>query len=207
MKLPSLDRLIICRMNITMNQANNSVKGYIDYAESNEVRAEYFDGTIRDLDGSSSEHSLILVNIASEIKLALKPKNMPCRVYAANALLAIDQISTILVPDVYVVCGPQLPSAQHASINTAATLVVEVMSESTISFDRGEKFEHYQLIPSLQEYVLVEQVEARVEVFSRRPSGPWKRKVYWGMEDVVKLDSIQVEIPMALIYADVVFED
>ena len=64
---------------------------------------------------------------------------------------------------------------------TNPVLVIEVLSDSTESYDRGEKFAHYMRLPSLKEYVLISQVERHVEVF-RRPEGrgDWHREVARG---------------------------
>lgn len=182
-----------------------SVQEYLDYLDSIEGRAEYYDGVIYDMAGSSVNHVRISGNFFGELYVRLRGSS--CEPFSTDLKTEIQFDQKYSLPDLSVICGPVEYSSIRNDVVKNPTVIIEVLSESTISFDRGKKFEYYRMLPSLQEYVLVEQVEARVEVFARRPSGPWERTVYWGLEDVVVLNSIQVEIPMALIYANVKFEE
>jgi Uma2 family endonuclease len=90
-------------------------------------------------------------------------------------------------PDVVVVCGP--PMFLDSEVDTIAnpTLILEVLSPTTEAYDRGFKFAQYRKIESLQEYGLVSQSEARVELFRRQPNGQWVYSDFAGLDAFVGL--------------------
>jgi Uma2 family endonuclease len=85
-------------------------------------------------------------------------------------------------------------------------LIVEVLSENTESYDRGEKFKTYRQIVSFVEYVLIEQRFAMVEVFSKIEDNNWQYRFYDNLEQMVQFNSISAQIPMSEIYEGVIFE-
>lgn len=183
-----------------------TVQEYLDYLDSIEGRAEYYDGVIYDLASSSNEHSLMGVNICSELKSGLRNRPNPCRVYGPDAILAIDANSSVVMPDVHVVCGPQITSSQNHKLNTSAILVVEILSPSTSSYDRGKKFDNYRMVPNLLEYLIVEQSEPHVELLRRQPAGLWSFESYSSLSDIVELRSIELNLQLSSIYDLIVFE-
>jgi Uma2 family endonuclease len=109
--------------------------------------------------------------------------------------------------DVVVVCGePKLADNPRDTLLNPA-LIVEVLSPSTEAHDRGFKFAQYRTIDSLQEYVLVSQSEARVEVFRRQQDNSWLMTETLGLEATCEFRSVECVIPMAEIYDKVSFED
>lgn len=190
-------------MNVVEKKEKYTVEEFLDYLDTLEGRAEYYEGEIFNMAGSSHEHSAISLNIGSELRSALRKR--PCIVYGPDARLAIDAADAVVQPDVHVICGDQIPSSRSPKLNTNATLVVEVLSPSTHTFDRGRKFKRYGKVPNLQEYMIVEQSSAHVEVLRRQPSGIWGFSSYTGLEEVVVLDSLGITLSMASIYEKVEF--
>ncbi|MDP5337492.1 MAG: Uma2 family endonuclease, partial [Nodularia sp. (in: cyanobacteria)] len=86
------------------------------------------------------------------------------------------------------------------------TLIVEVLSDSTEAFDRGDKFADYQLLETLEEYVLINTKRQRVECFRRHHQGLWVLQSYTAEQKSFRLNSINFEATMAELYEDVVFE-
>jgi Uma2 family endonuclease len=86
-------------------------------------------------------------------------------------------------------------------------LIVEVLSESTESFDRGDKFADYQLVETLQEYVLINTKRQRVECFRRSTQGLWILQTYTPEQQLFELKSIGFESTIEALYEDVVFEN
>jgi Uma2 family endonuclease len=125
------------------------------------VKHEYLDGEIYAMAGGSPEHALLSVAIASSLRAQLEGK--PCRVFSSDLRVRVVATGLATYPDVTVICGPL--SRDEASRETILNpiLVVEVLSGGTERYDRGEKFEHYKRIPTLQEYVLVSQKEPVLE--------------------------------------------
>jgi Uma2 family endonuclease len=85
-------------------------------------------------------------------------------------------------------------------------LIIEVLSNSTEAFDRGDKFADYQTLESLQEYVLINTKRQRVECFRRNNEGLWVLQSYTAEKKLFQLQSVDFEVTMAALYEDVVFE-
>ncbi|MFN8397138.1 MAG: Uma2 family endonuclease [Bacteroidia bacterium] len=188
-------------MNVVAKHERYTVEEFLSYLDTLEGRAEYYEGEIFNMAGGSSEHGLIIANIVGELRDAMRKR--PCRVYPPDVNLAIDAANTVVQPDVHVVCGEPIISNQSPKLNTNATLVVEVLSPSTYSFDRGGKFQRYRKVPNLQEYMIVEQSSYHVEVLRRQESGIWAFSSYDGLEDTVELTSLGITLPMTMIYEKV----
>ena len=84
-------------------------------------------------------------------------------------------------------------------------LIIEVLSDSTEAFDRGDKFADYQLLPSLQEYVLINTKKARVECFRRTAEGLWLLQFYELEDDRVELASVEFSAKIFEVYEQVEF--
>ena len=96
-------------------------------------------------------------------------------------------------------------SYEHAMIATNPRVIIEVLSPTTESYDRGEKFDHYRDLGSLQEYILVAQSAPRVEIYLRQPDRSWNFTPFVGIETAVIIQSVRIEIPLVEIYASVTF--
>ena len=107
-------------------------------------------------------------------------------------------------PDVAVVCGEPEFEDQRSDTLLNPVLIVEVLSDSTESYDRGQKFGHYRKVPSLTEYVLVSQREYAIEQYVRQPDGPWLRSDARSLKGKLNLPSIECSIQLAEIYERVV---
>jgi Uma2 family endonuclease len=189
-------------MNTIGKSALVSPQAYFAYNDSIEGRSEYYHGTIVDLPSSSMRHSLIAVSISAEI--VSKIRGSGCKPFGMQLL--IESQSCFLYPDFSVVCGEVQLSSLNKNAICNPILIVEVLSESTGTRDRGEKFELYKQLESLREYVLVEQNAAQIYVFTKSAAGEWVYNVFTGMEASLRLNSLGIEIPLANIYYDVNFE-
>ena len=127
-------------------------------------------------------------------------KERPCEVYPSDMRVKVSETGLYTYPDVTVVCGePQLEDDRRDTLLNA-TVIFEVLSESTESYERGSKSAHYQKIPSLVEYVLVSQREYSIEQCVRQSDGPWLRSEVCGSKNKLDLPSIQCSIELAQIY-------
>ena len=84
-------------------------------------------------------------------------------------------------------------------------MIFEVLSPTTESYDRGAKFAHYRTLESLTDYVLISQIEAKVEHFARQPAEKWLLSVYSGLDAIATLPSIGCELPLVEVYDKVEF--
>jgi Uma2 family endonuclease len=172
---------------------------YLALERKAEIRSEYLDGDMVAMSGGTREHNLIVGNIVRELGNQLKGR--PCEVYPSDMRVKVSASGLYTYPDVTVVCGdPQFEDSRRDTLLNAV-LIVEVLSESTESHDRGAKFAHYRKLPSVIEYVLVSQRDYNIEQYARQPSGPWLRSEVRGLTGKLDLPSIQCSIELAEIYA------
>jgi Uma2 family endonuclease len=145
---------------------------YLAYERDSELKHEFEDGEIFAMAGGSPRHSAL----ASRISAALENTRPPgCTAFQSDMRIRVLATGRATYPDVSMVCGPiELDTTDRSGTTiTNPTLLVEVLSPSTEEVDRGSKWRDYQLIPSLQEYVLVSQ-DSRVEIYRRLTSGSWE---------------------------------
>lgn len=171
---------------------------YLAIERRAETRSEYLDGEMFAMTGGSRNHNLIVLNIGRELSLHLKKQ--PCEVYVSDQRVRIPATGLYTYPDVVVVCGE--PRFEDAELETLLnpTLLIEVLSRTTEAYDRGKKFEHYQTIPSLAEYLLVSQDSFRVEQYLRQGDHRWLLTSVTGREGRIALPSIQCELVLAEVY-------
>jgi Uma2 family endonuclease len=137
------------------------------------MKHEYDGGEIVALAGGSRRHSAL----ASRISAALENARPPgCVAFQSDQRVRILATGKATYPDASMVCGPIEgdPSDPTGATITNPTLIIEVLSPSTEQDDRGDKWQHYQLIASLQEFVLVSQSHPRVERYRRLATGGWE---------------------------------
>lgn len=174
-----------------------SAEEYLELERAAGERHELIDGEIFAMSGGSREHSLIALNIGSELRAALRPK--PCEVFTSDLRIRIEATNRYTYADVTVGCGPPLFLDEKRDTLLNPIAVFEVLSDSTESYDRGDKFASYRTIPSLQEYVLVSQKQELVEHFHRQPDGSWLLRVS-GAGESVALPSLACELAVDEIY-------
>ncbi|TAE29497.1 MAG: Uma2 family endonuclease [Candidatus Kapaibacterium sp.] len=162
--------------------------------EMSPFKSEYYRGEIFAMAGGTPRHAEITMSFGAALK---RKKPRQCRVYSGDAQIHIPQNTLYTYPDVSVVCGkPEI--VNNALCNPI--LIVEVLSPSTRNYDRNEKRLLYAEIPTLKEYVVVEQDEERVDVWRKDSSGAW---VFLPMLDgaaSIHLDSLNCDINLDEIY-------
>jgi Uma2 family endonuclease len=177
-----------------------SVEEYLALDRAAEVPSEYHDGEMFPLAAVSWEHSIISANVVSILRARLV--NAPCRV--ANGPLRVRvSPAKYLIPDMMVVCGRPMLTDEHQDTVTNPKLIVEILSPSTSDYDYGEKFILYRKLESFEEYLLVAQDQARVEVARKTADKRWLITTYEGLDAVVNVESLGVSLPMSEIYGGV----
>ncbi len=161
-------------------------------------KSEYYGGEIFSMAGGSPEHSLLIASVTGELHNALKGHR--CAPYDSNLRVFIPSTGLYTYPDASVVCRPLERVPGHDDMITNPTLIVEVLSDSTEAYDRGQKFAHYRTLPSFAEYVLVSQKQPLVEVFFRLADGTWQLTPVHGREASVRLQSLGVELRLAEVF-------
>ncbi len=177
-----------------------SLETYIEMDKDPNVKYEFYDGFILAMAGGSPTHSKLAGNWITALNNAFRTGGKNCDSFGSDLKIAINKINRRLYPDVSVVCGPFVFDAKEPNAITNPVLVVEVLSESTESLDRGDKFIAYRQLPSLREYILVSQTEALVEVFSRVEDNTWKIQTLTNLEEEFDVPALGIRLKMADIY-------
>ena len=178
---------------------------YFRIEATSEQKHEFRHGELIAMAGGTESHSLIIMNTGGELRSRLR--DVDCRVYDSNLRVRARRDVRYVYPDVFVTCGPRefdTDDPQHLTVLNPK-VVVEVLSPSTELADRGEKFAYYLQCPSLEEYVLIAQHEARVETYLRQPDGTWSFAYFVGPDATARVRSLGVDLPLAEVYAKVVF--
>ena len=160
-----------------------------------ETKHEYVNGEVYAMAGGTPEHARLQTRVSRLLGNALEGK--PCEVYSSDLRVRITATGRSTYPDVTVVCGQLATASDDPHGVTNPRVLIEVLSESTEGDDRGSKWSHYQRIESLEEFVLVSQDQARVEVY-RRSGEIWTyRSITSGS---VELESLGVAIALDELY-------
>ncbi len=171
---------------------------YLAMEQVAEYKSEYYAGEIYAIAGGTSDHSLIAVNFASELRQLLQAT--PCRVFNSDMRLLVQHSGLYTYPDVMVVCGKLRYVERRNDTLVNPILILEVLSESTREYIRGQEFNFYKQVPELQDYVLVESEHPHVEYYRRGQGDEWTYQVYDGLDASVKLESVNCDIPMRRLY-------
>lgn len=175
-----------------------SAAQYLERERAAADKHELWQGEVFAMAGASLVHNQIVGNLARALGNLLAEG--PCLVLASDMKVYIPLRDAFVYPDLSVVCeAPQL-LGEHEVI-TNPSLIVEVLSDSTEGYDRGEKAAHFRRLASLQEYVLLAQHERRVEVFRRSAAGHWELHEFVAGQQV-ELASIGCMIAVDDIYRD-----
>ncbi|MEB3273722.1 MAG: Uma2 family endonuclease [Prochlorothrix sp.] len=177
---------------------------YLTQEETADFRSEYHNGEIIPMTGGSLNHNRIAGNMFALLKIALR--GTAAHAFIGDLRLSIPTHNRYTYPDILVIQGsPQFLDNRTDTILNP-TLILEVLSKSTQDYDRGDKFLFYRSIPSLQEYILVDQYKIHLEQFSKLDDRNWNYCPYGPDESVLSLTTLGLELPIAEIYEDVTFE-
>jgi Uma2 family endonuclease len=172
---------------------------YLQMEEQSFVKHEYVDGQSFAMAGASDAHVTIALNLASSLRSHVRGSGG--RVYISDMKARIESLNRFYYPDVMVTCEER--DQETPTYKRFPTLIVEVLSDSTEAFDRGDKFADYQEIASLREYVLISTKRQRVDCFCRNEQGLWLLQSYRPEQISFRLDSLDFEGKIAGLYEDV----
>ncbi len=177
---------------------------YLEIEEAAERRSEYFNGEMFLMAGASPRHVLIVTNTIYNL-LSQTKRTRRCNVFSNDMRVQVSPTGLYTYPDIVAVCAkPEFLKRKRGVWNTGTllnpTLIVEVLSDSTKDYDRGEKFEHYRTLESLRGYVLIAQNKVHVELHTRQDAGGWLLTETNNRADVVALPSIECELSLTEVY-------
>ena len=176
-----------------------SLAEYNQLEEETNTRYEYHGGEVFAMAGGDPVHGAIAGNLIRLIGNGIQSKD--CMLFTSDVKYYIPSIDKSLYPDVSVVCGDPERSEQDVRALTNPILLIEVLSDSNASYDRGAKFHYYSELPSLREYILVEQHEQKVETrYRSSPNERWQMEWFSGEGAEVHLRSLDLTLPMTELY-------
>ena len=142
---------------------------YLELERNADFKSEYYNGEIFAMAGASLIHNEIVANLISIFNQFLKDK--PCDVYPSDLRLQVEKSGLYTYPDITIVCGKTELLDNKFDTLKNPTILIEVLSDSTEKYDRGQKFSFYREIPSLKEYILVSSKTVKIEKFKRLEDG------------------------------------
>lgn len=158
---------------------------------------EYFEGNIVAMAGGTGSHSRLKTNLTAIVSVGLAGRR--CEAFDSDLRVRVLATGLATYPDLSVICGTRVshPEDPHAATNPS--VLFEVLSRDTAAYDRGEKFDHYQLIPELRHYVIVDHTRPHIDVYTRQDDGSWARRGY-GAGDRLEINTIGVVIEVDAVY-------
>ena len=171
---------------------------YLELEQNSEFKNEYFDGEIFAMSGGSRNHHRLSGNVFGEFRSHLK--GTPCEAFQSDMKVRLDKGNKYFYPDVVVACEKE----NDDYFTNSPRLIVEVLSASTRKFDQNLKRLAYQTIPTLEEYVLIEQDRVEMTVF--RKSDQW-RPTYYFIDDEITFTSIDLTLSVLELYQRVENDD
>lgn len=154
--------------------------------------------------GGTTNHNRIAGNFYKQFPERINGQNQ--EIYINDVKLWIPKYSIYTYPDAIVIKGKPIYEGSGTTKIINPLLIVEVLSNLTINYDRGDKFKYYRSIPSFQEYILIDQYSFAVEQYAKQSQGQWLFKEYEGKDAILNLDSVELEMSFKDIYARVKFE-
>ena len=177
--------------------ARYTYEEYRRFEEATDAKHEYLDGQILAMAGGTPEHAALATALIGLLERQLAGR--PCYPFSSDLRVRVRATGLATYPDVTVICGDleRHPDDPNAAVNPTA--LVEVLSGSTEAYDRGEKFAHYQRIPSLREYLLVSHRERRIERRWRQGADDWERQSA-GRGEVLHVSALGVDLQVDAVY-------
>ena len=170
---------------------------YLALERAADFKSEYFDGEMFAMSGASLRHAALQSNIQGELYAVLR--NQECRAYGPDVRIRVSN-RMYTYPDVTIVCGKPILADERQDVLLNPTVIFEILSPSTEKYDRGLKLQHYRAIESLQDYILVDQSQIRIEHYTRQDKNVWTLRDYQSLEDTMTIASIDAALSLARVY-------
>ncbi len=181
-----------------------TMEEFLQFTETSEFKYEYLNGETLPVSATTQAHAEVAGNLTTIFKTLLKPRG--CKCFQENVFLRLKSNNSLFLPDVLITCNSGDISPKSRFVDSPS-IIVEILSESTESRDRGEKWAHYRKIPSLKYYIMVSQAVPLVEVYGRpHAHSLFYFEAFEGIDAMVDLREMDLKIPMQDIYDGIDFE-
>jgi len=175
-----------------------SVAEYLEMENTSLEKHEYYKGEVFAMARAKVPHNIIARNLL--VALTQKLKDKPCQPFNSDMRIHVEQNTLFTYPDISVICGDiiTLNNDDYNVLNPSA--IIEVLSNSTKNYDRGEKFKLYRDIPMLKEYILVDSESVNVEAFRLNTSNHWELEEYLKDSELLQIHVINTSLLLSEIY-------
>jgi Uma2 family endonuclease len=181
-----------------------SQEEYFKLEETAEFKHEYRDGDIIPMSGGTTNHNQIAGNAYFQLKLALRGQKY--RLFIGDVRLWMAEHRLYTYPDLMVIKGDVIYHENRKDTVLNPLVIIEILSESTGSYDHGDKFKYYRSIPEFQEYILIDQYQYSVEQFVKTETGKWQVNFYESADSILTLSTLDFSINLTDLYEQVNFE-
>lgn len=178
---------------------------YLRIEERAKNKNEFYKGLIIPMAGAKATHNEISANIVATLKAAVRPLPKTYRIYTSDQKIRIEAEDTTVYPDALVICEKPEFWKGREDVIVNPFVIVEVLSKSTQNYDRGEKFMLYQRLPSLKEYIVVEQHIPLVESWYQLEENTWQKTTAHGTESILQLRSLGISLHLDEVYEHIDF--
>lgn len=175
-----------------------SIDEYLEIENAATEKHEYYRGEIFAMSGTKHQHNLVIGNIYNTLKNKLKGK--PCKPLTSDSRIHIEKNTLFTYPDISVVCGDPVFLNNDELNLLNPVVIIEVLSPSTKTYDRGDKFNLYRDIPTLKEYILVDPETISIEAFYINAHNQWELKEYKNISETLSIKTIKVSMTLDAIY-------
>ena len=175
-----------------------TIEEYLEFERASAEKHEYYKGEVFAMAGAGDNHNEIFSNVFGDLAYRLKGK--PCKPYGSDMRVHIPENSLFTYPDISVFCKDISKQEIYKDNFTEPTVIIEILSPSTKSYDRGEKFKLYRDIPALREYILIDSESISVEAFRINKQGHWELEEYKRKTDVLAIPIVELSLSVEEIY-------
>lgn len=177
-----------------------SLSGYLELEAHSEQKHEFRNGVVVAMSGGTIPHNLICGNVFYALR---EKEKKGCTVFNSDQRVYFNELNHYVYPDISVVCGNIEVSEKDENAIVNPVLIVEVLSDNTAAYDRGEKFRKYRSLTSFKEYILVDQEQPIVDTLYREDGKYWRMQTIIGLSKKVPVYTLDIEISMEDIYLNI----
>ena len=190
--------IIINEPAVDYTKQRYTIEEYLEMERASDIKHEYYQGEIFAMAGAGREHNLIFSNVFGELYASLKGK--PCRPYGSDMRIHIPENTLFCYPDISIFCDGLTTTDEEEDTAIHPTVIIEILSPSTRSYDPGNKFELYKAIPTFKEYILIDSERIGAKSWRINAYNYWEPEDYKTLEDTVHIPTVGVSLFMKDIY-------
>lgn len=177
-----------------------SISEYLALEEKSLEKNEYHNGKIMAISGGSLAHAILGGNISTQLNIGINTNQQDCLVTNCDLKVFIEKVNRFVYPDAAVLCDDATYHKSDKNAITNPIIIIEVLSDSTEKYDRGEKFRMYSSLPSFKEYILIDQHQPIVDILYREDATYWKMQTTIGLDKTFPIHTLGFDIKMADLY-------